>query len=162
MFDPASLFAVLAVFLLAYSILSGQRHRRGLDRLRAEMDAVEGQNRKLHDEKTGLSVRLAEATGELGNLRERMRLLEGEKAELERRRDFLEQAAARLEKARAALDSQLTALQGEHTSLRTRVVSFQGDWDHHLSTVEEEISTLMRQLGEFRKGTRLPIPNGES
>ena len=160
MLDPVALLGVLTAALFGYSILAAQRHRREVDKLRAEIDAVEGQNRRLHDERNALSARLDEATAELAKLRERLCLLEEEKAELERRRAFLEEAASRLEKARAELELQLTTLQGEHASLKTRVVDFQGEWNRQLSTVEEEISTLMRQLGEFRKGTHLPIPAG--
>ena len=41
------------------------------------------------------------------------------------------------------------------------MVDFQGQWSHQLTTLEAEISTLIRQLGEFRKGTQLPIPRAE-
>lgn len=157
MVDPVAALSVLAALLFVYSVLSAQRHRRDVEKLRSEIDSVEGLNRRLHDERDALTAQLEEKTATIENLHERLRQLADEKAEVERRRVFLEEVAARLEKARAELEAQLTALQSEHSSLKTRVVDFQGEWNRQLSTVEEEIGTLMRQLGEFRKGTRLPI-----
>lgn len=159
MLDPAALLAVFAASLLAYCIFAAQRHRRQVEDLRREIDTVEAHNRRLQDERTALTDRLGKATAALEKLRDQHRLLEAEKAELERRRNFLEEAATRLEKARAELEARLASLQAEHASLETRVLDFQGQWDQQLTTVEEEISTLTRQLGEFRKGTQLPIPD---
>jgi hypothetical protein len=82
---------------------------------------------------------------------------EKEKQEIDRQRATIAEAAARLEKVRGELESDLGRLRREHESLEFRVVEFQGTWTHQLSTLEAEISTLMRQLGEFRKGTQLPF-----
>ena len=147
-------FGVAAVILLLYAVLSARQHQDEVRRLRGEIDDLESQNRRLLDDQHRLG-------NELRTAQQVLERLEADKAALEAKRDELEATLSRLEKARADLETSLAALRGQHDALKGRVVDFQGEWSKQLTTLEEEIGTLNRQIGEFRKGTRLPIPPGE-
>ncbi|MEA2625960.1 MAG: hypothetical protein QOD06_2005 [Candidatus Binatota bacterium] len=151
--------------------------------------AAEEQKHGLEVEGELLKARLADREASIEELRARGAELESGNAALEKRskdleteRSSLEQAletarsdrmrsedalrsseaaCAKLEEARAALAADLGALRADHETLRSGMSGFQGEWRRQLSTLEEEIGTLIRQLGEFRKGTRLPLPDGE-
>lgn len=156
-FDPNTILLFAIAALLAYAVWTARRHRAEIEGLRSEIDGLEGHTRRLTNERDALNQKLAESRAALDQMRQRVNTLETEKQELESRRDALEQTAARLEKARAELESALGALRTRHAELENRVVGFQGAWTRQLDTLEEEISTLVRQIGEFRKGTPLPL-----
>jgi cell division septum initiation protein DivIVA len=136
-------FAVLAIALLALALFLLRRVQHERDVLKSDLEVVENHNRMLQDEREQLKGRVAELTAAEATLKERLLQTEAEKraAEAERK----------------ALEARLATLLSEHQSLEQRVLGFQGEWSHQLSTLEEEIATLLRQLGEFRKGTQLPV-----
>ncbi|MGH7804606.1 MAG: hypothetical protein ACREQJ_09680, partial [Candidatus Binatia bacterium] len=68
-----------------------------------------------------------------------------------------EETQAKLEQACAALEERLARLGAEKEDLERRTRGFQGEWDRQMTTLEEEIQTVVRQLGEFRRGTKLPL-----
>ena len=122
--------------------------------LESDLDAVEGHNRTLQEQRDSLKSTLAETTSAHEAAKQRLEVSELERA-------AAVDNAARIEKLRAELEGELAKARREHESLERRVVDFQGQWSHQLNTLEAEISTLIRQLGEFRKGTQLPIPRPE-
>ena len=128
----------IAFGALGFTLLSLRRAHEKVAALESDIDTVEGHNRTLQEQRDTLKSTLAETEAE---------------------KQAAAQNVARLEKQRAELESEVGKLRSEHESLERRVVTFQGQWSHQLSTLEEEISTLIRQLGEFRKGTQLPIPS---
>ncbi len=130
-------FFLLAFALLVLALFGLRRVQLERNGLRSDLDVVQNDNRMLQDERDRLKARAAELTTGIEALK--VRLVE------------TEETAVRLEKARAEVEGRLQALE-------KRVLGFQGDWSHQLTTLEEEIATLLRQLGEFRKGTQLPIP----
>jgi chromosome segregation ATPase len=152
----------VAFCALGFTLLSLRRAQEKIESLESDIDAVEGHNRTLSDQRDTLKSTLAETSTALETATKRVEATEAEKQELERQRAVLAETATRLERVRAELESELTKLRREHESLERRVVDFQGQWSHQLTTLEVEISTLIRQLGEFRKGTQLPIPNVEA
>jgi predicted RNase H-like nuclease (RuvC/YqgF family) len=152
---------VPALLALGVALWSLRRGREKIAALEADVDAVEKHNRSLVAERDTVKATLAETSAALDAAGKRLEAVEAERRELEQQRAALAETAARLEKARAELEADLARLRREHESLEHRVVDFQGQWSHQLSTLEAEISTLIRQLGEFRKGTTLPIPRPE-
>jgi chromosome segregation ATPase len=156
------LIAVAVAFCaLGFTLLSLRHAQEKIEALESDIDAVEGHNRTLQEQRDALKSSLAEASAALETAKKRVETLETENQELEQQRAALAETAARLEKLRAELEGELGKLRREHESLERRVVDFQGQWSHQLNTLEAEISTLIRQLGEFRKGTQLPIPKAE-
>ncbi|MBI2963372.1 MAG: hypothetical protein HYY35_06405 [Deltaproteobacteria bacterium] len=153
--------AALAAFALAFTLLSLRRARDRAAALESDLDASQNHNRALIEQRDALKSSLAETAAGLEATKQRLEGVEAEKQDLERQRAALAETASRLEKARSELEAELGKLRREHESLEHRVVDFQGQWSHQLSTLEAEISTLIRQLGEFRKGTTLPIPRPE-
>lgn len=151
----------LAFCALGFTLLSLRRAQEKIESLESDIDAVEGHNRTIREQSDALKSTLAETSTALEAATKRVETTEAEKREIERQRATLAETAARLEKVRAELEGEVTKLRREHESLERRVVDFQGQWSHQLTTLEAEISTLIRQLGEFRKGTQLPIPNVE-
>ena len=155
------MFEMIAIGLafggLAFTVASLRQAREKIEELESDIDAVEGHNRTLQEQRDTLKSTLAEATVELESTKKRLETAEGEKQEIERQRAGLAETAARLEKVRAELEGELERLRREQESLERRVINFQGQWSHQLTTIEAEISTVVRQLGEFRKGTQLPI-----
>jgi uncharacterized protein YhaN len=151
----------LALPALGFALWSLRRGRERIAALEADVDAVENHNRTLVEQRDTVKATLAETSGALDAATKRLEAAEAEKRDLEQQRSVLAETAARLEKARTELEAELDKLRREHESLEHRVVGFQGQWSHQLSTLEAEISTLIRQLGEFRKGTTLPIPRPE-
>jgi hypothetical protein len=143
---------------LGFTLLSLRRAHEKVAMLEGDIDAVEGQNRTLQEQRETLKSTLGETTATLETRSKQLAATEAAKQEVERQRAVAAENAARLEKQRAELESEVGKLRREHESLERRVVDFQGQWSHQLTTLEEEISTLIRQLGEFRKGTQLPIP----
>jgi len=135
----------IAFGALGFTLLSLRRAHEKVAALESDIDTVEGHNRTLQEQRETLTSTLAATHKQL----------EATEAE----KQAAAESAARLEKQRAELESEVGKLRSEHESLERRVVTFQGQWSHQLSTLEEEISTLIRQLGEFRKGTQLPIPS---
>ncbi len=129
-------FLLFALALLALALFGLRRVQLERNALKSDLDLVQNDNRMLQDERERLKVGVESL---------KLRLAE------------TEETAARLEKARAEMEARLAALMSEHQALEKRVLAFQGDWSHQLTTLEEEIATLLRQLGEFRKGTQLPI-----
>ncbi len=154
--------AAFAAFALGFTLLSLRRTEEKVRALESDLDASQNHNRALIEQREALKTTLAEASAALDATQKRLDAVESERQELERQRAALAESASRLEKARAELEADLAKLRGEHESLEYRVVDFQGQWSHQLSTLEAEISTLIRQLGEFRKGTTLPIPRPDS
>jgi DNA repair exonuclease SbcCD ATPase subunit len=150
-----------ALLALGFALWSLRRGREKIATLEADIDAVENHNRALIEQRDTIKVTLAETSAALDARTQRLEAVEAEKRDLEQQRSVLAETAARLEKARAELEAELGKLRREHESLEHRVIGFQGQWSHQLSTLEAEISTLIRQLGEFRKGTTLPIPSPE-
>lgn len=125
--------AALAVFALGFTLLSLRRTQGKVTALESDLDASQNHNRALIEQRDTLKTTLADTSAALETTKKRLEAVEAELAKLRR----------------------------EHVSLEHRVVDFQGQWSHQLSTLEEEISTLIRQLSEFRKGTTLPIPRPE-
>lgn len=171
MIDPTSLLVVAVAVLGLYAVYAARRSQKERDSLQSEIDLLESRNRQLQDERELLRRGLVERQKEIDTLRKQVAALDAARAESERQRAQLLERLSGLEKEKAELDGRLAllrdqhaaverdlgALRDEHGHLRTRVLGFQGEWNRQLATVEEEISTLGRQLGEFRKGTRLPI-----
>jgi ABC-type transporter Mla subunit MlaD len=145
----------IAFGTLGFTLLTLRRAHEKITSLESEIDAVEGHKRTLQEQRDTLKSTL-ETT------EKKLTASEAEKQELERQRAVLAESAARLEKLRADLEAEVARLRREQDSLERRVVDFQGTWSHQLSTLEAEISTLIRQLGEFRKGTQLPITRAET
>ena len=153
--DPFVFF--IALLALGFTLLSLRRAQDKLAALEGDLDNVEKHNRTLVESRDQVKATLAETTTALETTKKALDSTEKEKAEIERQRATLAEAAARLEKLRAELETDLARVRRDHESLEFRVVEFQGTWSHQLTTLEAEISTLMRQLGEFRKGTQLPF-----
>lgn len=152
----------LAIMALGLTLHSLNRARARIATLESDLDVVENHNRSLIDHRDSLKASLDEAQAALATAKAALEALEAEKQEIEKQRAALAESAARLEKARAELEADLARLRREHSSLEGRVLDFQGHWSRQLSTLEAEISTLMRQLGEFRAGTQLPIPPADA
>jgi chromosome segregation ATPase len=152
---------VPALFALAVALWSMRRSREKIAALETDLDALENHSRVLVEQRDSAKGKLAEASAELYAATQRVDSVEAEKRELEEQRAAEVEKAVRLEKARIQAEAALAALRREHESLEHRVVDFQGQWSHQLSTLEAEISTLVRQLGEFRKGTTLPIARAD-
>jgi uncharacterized protein YhaN len=146
-----------ALLALAFALVSRRSAREKVSALEGDLDALENRNRQLVENRDALKATLSETTSTLDATKKSLEASEQEKREIERQRVTLAETAARLEKLRADLETDLARLRREHESLEFRVVEFQGTWSHQLSTLEAEISTLMRQLAEFRKGTQLPF-----
>ena len=153
--DPLALLTALVA--LAFAFVSRRNAEEKVGALESDLDALENRNRQLVENRDALKATLAETTAALDATKKSLESSESEKREIERQRAALAETAARLEKVRAELETDLARVRREHESLEFRVVEFQGTWSHQLSTLEAEISTLMRQLGEFRKGTQLPF-----
>jgi septal ring factor EnvC (AmiA/AmiB activator) len=168
--DPLAFFT--ALLALGFALLSRRNAQQKVAALESDLDALETRNRQLVESRDAFKATLAETTAALESTKKSLEVTEKEKQEIDRQRATLAEAAARLEKIRAELENDLGRLRREHESLEFRVVEFQGTWSHQLTTLEAEISTLMRQLGEFRKGTQLPfvrpdlgmnaLPSGET
>jgi peptidoglycan hydrolase CwlO-like protein len=153
--DPlAFLTALLA---LGFALVSRRNAQEKVSALEGDLDALENRNRQLIENRDALKTTLSETSSTLEATRKSLEGSEQEKREIERQRVSLAETATRLEKLRADLEADLARVRREHESLEFRVVEFQGTWSHQLSTLEAEIATLMRQLGEFRKGTQLPF-----
>jgi chromosome segregation ATPase len=155
MMDPFAFFT--ALLALGFALLSRKNAQDRIASLETDLDGVEHRNRQLVEEREATKVKLVEASAALEATKKALEATEKEKQEIDRQRATITEAAARLEKVRAELEADLARLRREHESLEFRVVEFQGTWSHQLTTLEAEISTLMRQLGEFRKGTQLPF-----
>lgn len=154
-----ALTGVLAIFALGFTLMSLNRARERIASLEGDLDVVENHNRSLIDHRDALKTSLDEANVALATAKKSIETLEGEKQDIEKQRAALAESAAKLEKARADLEVDLAKMRSDHGVLQGKVVDFQGHWSRQLSTLEAEISTLMRQLGEFRAGTPLPIPD---
>ena len=140
--------AVVVAFCgLGFTLYSLRRAQEKIATLETDLDALEGHNRTLADERDALKATLAETSQALDATKKSLETSEAEKREVESQRATLAETAARLEKARADLESELAKLRAEQESLERRVVHFQGQWSHQLTTLEAEISTLIRQLG---------------
>ncbi|MGH7898569.1 MAG: hypothetical protein ACREQQ_11490 [Candidatus Binatia bacterium] len=152
---------VLALVLpvLGFTAIALRKSRQQTETLKGDIEIVDNHIRMLQEQRDTLKGSLADTTAALDATKKRLETTETEKADVEQRRAVLEETAARLEKARAELEERLGKLKDEHESLAHRVIDFQGQWSHQLTTLEAEISTLIRQLGEFRKGTQLPMPS---
>ena len=153
--DPFAFFA--ALLALGFALLSRKNAQDRIRALEGDLDGAESRNRQLVEQRDAMKTTLADTTAALDTTKKTLETTEKEKQEIERQRATIAEAAARLEKLRAELEGDLSRVRREHESLEFRVVEFQGTWTHQLSTLEAEISTLMRQLGEFRKGTQLPF-----
>jgi DNA repair exonuclease SbcCD ATPase subunit len=151
----------LAIFVLGFTLTSLNRARLRISTLEGDLDLVENHNRSLIDLRDSLKGSLDESQAALTTTKRSLETVQGEKQEIEKQLAALVESAARLEKARAELELDLGKIRREHSSLEGRVIDFQGHWSRQLSTLEAEVSTLMRQLGEFRVGTPLPIPGAE-
>jgi len=145
----------VAFFALGFTLLSLRRAQEKVVSLESDLDAVEGHNRTLQEQRDVLKSTLAETTAAHEVSKKRLETSETE-------RYAAVETAARLDRLRGELESELGRVRREHESLERRVVDFQGQWSHQLNTLEAEISTLVRQLGEFRKGTQLPVPRPEA
>jgi predicted RNase H-like nuclease (RuvC/YqgF family) len=156
-----TLVLAVAGLALTFTLLSLRRAQEKVAGLESDIDAVENHNRMLVEQRDTVKATLAETAASLEATKKSLEATEKEKQEVERQRATLAETAARLEKVRAELESDLGRLRREHESLEFRVVEFQGQWSHQLTTLDAEISTLIRQIGEFRKGTQLPIVRGE-
>jgi chromosome segregation ATPase len=144
----------VAFFALGFTLLSLRRAQEKVASLESDLDAIEGHNRTLQEQRDGLKSTLAETTTAHEVAKKRLVTSETERA-------AAVETATRLERVRGELESELAKVRREQDSLERRVVDFQGQWSHQLNTLEAEISTLVRQLGEFRKGTQLPISRPE-
>jgi septal ring factor EnvC (AmiA/AmiB activator) len=153
--DPFAFFT--ALLALGFALLSRKNAQDRIAALESDLDGVETRNRQLVEQRDAVKTTLAETSATLEATKKALDATEKEKQEIERQRATIAEAAARLEKLRAELESDLGRVRREHESLEFRVVEFQGTWSHQLTTLESEIATLMRQLGEFRKGTQLPF-----
>ena len=157
MIEIAAVSVAVAFCALGFALVLLRREQQRVVALEADIDAVEGHNRTLTNERDGLKSTLGETSQALDATIKLLETTEAEKRDVEQQRATLAETADRLEKARAELDRDLAKLRGEHETLEKRVITFQGQWSHQLTTLEAEISTVIRQLGEFRKGTQLPI-----
>jgi predicted RNase H-like nuclease (RuvC/YqgF family) len=155
------LAVAIAFCALGFTLLSLRHAQDKVAALEGDLDAIEGHNRTLQDQRDSLRANLAETTHALEEAKRRIEAVETEKKELETQRAELAESVSRLEKLRAELESDLAKLRRDHESLERRTLEFQGQWSHQLTTLEAEISTLIRQLGEFRKGTQLPIQKSD-
>jgi chromosome segregation ATPase len=151
--------AIVLLLALGYTVIELRRSRQQVESLKGDIEVVDNHNRMLQEQRDTLKATLNDTTAALASTKKRLEVTEAEKRDVEQQRAALEESAARLEKMRADLEERLGKLRNEHDSLEHRVVDFQGQWSHQLSTLEAEISTVVRQLGEFRKGTQLPMPN---
>ena len=131
-------------------------------RLRDEAQALE---QRLREEAASLERRLREREDALARTEAERDAHDRSRKELEARitaihaeKLALEAARTRLAESVSGLERRLTDLGSEKEDLERRTRGFQGEWDRQISTLEEEIQTVARQLGEFRKGTRLPLP----
>lgn len=131
-------------------------------RLRDEAAALE---QRLRDDAAALERRLREREDALTRTEAERDAHDRSRKELEARitaihaeKLALEAARTRLAESVSGLERRLSDLGGEKDDLERRTRGFQGEWDRQISTLEEEIQTVVRQLGEFRKGTRLPLP----
>ena len=134
--DVSVLLGIALVALGAWVVFLVRGHADQVAQLKRDIEAVELHNRNVENENTRLK---AEGASLAVKLRER------------------EEAASKLQESCAALESRLAALSVEKEDLERRTRSFQGEWDRQITTLEEEIQTVVRQLGEFRRGTRLPL-----
>ncbi len=155
MMDPFAFFT--ALLALGFALLSRKNAQDRIVALESDLDGVETRNRQLVEQRDAVKTTLAETAATLETTTKALDATEKEKQEIDRQRATIAEAAARLEKVRAELERDLGRVRREHESLEFRVVEFQGTWSHQLTTLEAEIATLMRQLGEFRKGTQLPF-----
>lgn len=144
MAEAAPIVFVLVVCAIVVALLVA-RQRRLVAALEAETAALENHIRTLDDQ----NRQLEQANGEIAR----------QLAETQAALDSLRASHAELERQKSVVVTKLAALETENESLRRRVLEFQGHWSRQLTTVEEEIGTVMRQLGEFRRGTVLPIPD---
>ena len=160
MMDPFVFF--IALLALGFTLLSLRRAQDKVTALESDIDAVENHNRTLVEQRDTVKATLAETTTALESTKQTLESTQKEKQEIERQRVALAETAARLDKLRTELEADLARVRREHESLEFRVVEFQGTWSHQLTTLEAEISTLIRQLGEFRKGTQLPFVRSEA
>jgi chromosome segregation ATPase len=149
-----TIVVAVAFFGLGLTLLSLRRAQERVVSLESDIDAVEGHNRTLQEQRDMLKSTLAETTSAHDAAKRRLEASETERA-------AAVETATRVERLRAELEGELARARREHESLERRVVDFQGQWSHQLNTLEAEISTLIRQLGEFRKGTQLPISRGD-
>jgi septal ring factor EnvC (AmiA/AmiB activator) len=135
--DLAVVFGCAFVALGVVLVLLLRSHSAQVAQLKREIESVEVHNRQVENEN---------------------RRLQAEGASLAARLKEREEAHARLEEACAALEQRLSRLTAEKDDLERRTRGFQGEWDRQMTTLEEEIQTVVRQLGEFRRGTKLPLP----
>lgn len=111
-----------------------------------------------------LEQRVAALTTALEEKEAARRALEEARTELERRAlaltalvDEKEVARLVLVETRTELERRLAELAAEKRALEERVRGFQGNWGRQIDTLEAEIETLLRQLGEYRSTTKLPF-----
>lgn len=134
--DISVLLGVALVALGAWVVFLVRGHAEQVTQLKRDIEAVEVHNRNVENENTRLK---AESASLAVRLKER------------------EEAQAKIEQACAMLEERLARLGAEKEDLERRTRGFQGEWDRQITTLEEEIQTVVRQLGEFRRGTKLPL-----
>ena len=149
--DLAVVLAIALVVLggvLAYLV---KTHGERVAELQRDIESVEVHSRNVENENGRLKAENASVKADAANVK-------AENASLGARLKEREEAHAKLEQACAALEQRLTQLASEKEDLERRTRGFQGEWDRQMTTLEEEIQTVVRQLGEFRAGTKLPLP----
>ena len=138
--DLTIVLGIALVALGAWVVFLIRSHNDRVARLQREIETVEVHSRQVENENKRLA---AEGASLAQRLKER------------------EDAEKRLQEACAALEKRLAGLTAEKEDLERRTRGFQGEWDRQMTTLEEEIQTVVRQLGEFRRGTKLPLPAAE-
>lgn len=157
MSETLILLILVSAVLVIWVVVAAIRHRQKVEELRSEIDTLEDHNRKVRNERDDLSSKIDQARSSLEDLRGRHETLGKEKAEIEKDRNHLRENCERLERTRTELETTVGHLRTEKEALEKRVNAFQDDWRRQLSTLEEEISTLLRQIGEFQKATQMPL-----
>jgi septal ring factor EnvC (AmiA/AmiB activator) len=138
--DLTIVLGIALVALGAWIVLLVRGHNDRVARLQREIETVEVHSRQVENENKRLA---AEGASLAQRLKER------------------EEAEKRLQESCAMLEKRLAGLTAEKEDLERRTRGFQGEWDRQMTTLEEEIQTVVRQLGEFRRGTKLPLPATE-
>lgn len=170
--DPTTILAVALGALGAALFLLSRRHAERVARLEHDIETVETRNRQIENENRRLQEEGAATLLEIRKRDETITRVTAERDAYDRTRQDLEARVAAVQTEKLALESartrlaescngleqKLATLSADKDDLERRTVGFQGDWDRQMTTIEEEIQTLVRQLGEFRKGTRLPVP----
>ena len=158
--DLTIVLAIALIGLGAVSVFLVRGHAERERQLKRDIEAVEIHNRNVENENARLKAEGASLSARLKDREEAHARLAEAHVKLGESHAKLEQSRVALEQACAALEQKLRQLSADKEDLERRTRGFQGEWDRQMTTLEEEIQTVVRQLGEFRTGTKLPLPAG--